>query len=426
MGGKRHGSARQRKRGVAAAEELTLRTTSAGRVVEKKDDASLFMIDTVGDVHASQRLRAEAAKAEKAKKRKEPPLELGKKVARILKRGGVARPPPKTRTRRRRPGGFDLWDEDADVSTDARTVVVPTTRGAAPSAAGTAPIRMEELVVSSSSKSRDDVSVLPVSNRSAKAREERRRLRSAFASRGAAVEVAGPGQSYRPDPEHHQEAVGAALDVELRRNEAVRYNAAPISDATPTTERDDDDETESESESDSDHDPDVALDPAALARARRPEKVTRAKRRKQQRVREQNLAAEVRRRERRLLHDALEARRHSRALTAEDRAAEERRRVAEELRAEARSAPVTTKDLHRTMDPRRVPSLPVALTEELTSSSSLRTVRPKGDLVSDRLHSLAARKLANTKRPRRQRSQQGKRRKFVKGGADRVNGTDLF
>ena len=68
-------------------------------------------------------------------------------------------------------------------------------------------------------------------------------------------------------------------------------------------------------------------------------------------------------------------------------------------------------------DPIRAPSLPVALTEELgkAGGGSLRTVTPKGSLVTDRLESMVARGMIQKKKTDGRRIVQGKRRKKVVG-----------
>ena len=64
--------------------------------------------------------------------------------------------------------------------------------------------------------------------------------------------------------------------------------------------------------------------------------------------------------------------------------------------------------------------MPFALTEELkeTGGGRLRTVRPKGSLLKDRMESLGARGLANRRTLQKKNVVQGKRRK-MKGGKHR-------
>ena len=57
------------------------------------------------------------------------------------------------------------------------------------------------------------------------------------------------------------------------------------------------------------------------------------------------------------------------------------------------------------------PTYPVALTSEL-KSGSLRTIKPKGSLVTDRMASFQDRDMAAKKQTKRKRRAQGKRRKL--------------
>jgi hypothetical protein len=43
-----------------------------------------------------------------------------------------------------------------------------------------------------------------------------------------AIDVAQSGQSYHPDPHEHQNVIGEALALELRRQEAEEYKNTPI------------------------------------------------------------------------------------------------------------------------------------------------------------------------------------------------------
>ena len=100
----------------------------------------------------------------------------------------------------------------------------------------------------------------------------------------------------------------------------------------------------------------------------------------------------------------------------------ERREELRRLRAERRTEPlgrgVATK--LSAIDPIRAPALPVALTEELAEQGggTLRTVRPKGSLLTDRMESLVDRKMAARKTLTKKNVVQGKKRK-MRGGKHR-------
>jgi nucleolar protein 53 len=70
------------------------------------------------------------------------------------------------------------------------------------------------------------------------------------------------------------------------------------------------------------------------------------------------------------------------------------------------------------LDPINAPSLQVALTDEL-KDGSLRTVRPKGSLLTDRMESMISRKMANRKAAHKKKVVHGKKRKNMKGGKGR-------
>ena len=97
---------------------------------------------------------------------------------------------------------------------------------------------------------------------------------------------------------------------------------------------------------------------------------------------------------------------------------EELRRLKAERQIEPLGKGVMTK--LSTIDPIRAPALPVALTEELAEQGggTLRTVRPKGSLLTDRMESLVDRKMAARKTLTKKNVVQGKKRK-MKGGKHR-------
>ena len=114
---------------------------------------------------------------------------------------------------------FDLWG-DNDNSTNnqkdgkkAGTKLVPVIVGSAASA-GTAPIVFKE--VSKASLRKDIQQPAAISNKELKRKE---RLKEK-ARKTVQVELAQPGQSYKPDEGQHQDVIGEALGIELRRKEA--------------------------------------------------------------------------------------------------------------------------------------------------------------------------------------------------------------
>jgi len=95
-----------------------------------------------------------------------------------------------------------------------------------------------------------------------------------------------------------------------------------------------------------------------------------------------------------------------------------RREELNSLKFEKRSQPIGSNVLSNLskLDPINVPSLPVALTEELKNSGGgLRSVKPKGSLLTDRMESMVSRKMAYRKKAYKKNVVEGKRRK-MKGG----------
>ena len=240
-----------------------------------------------------------------------------------------------------------------------------------------------------------------------------------------AVEVAHPGQSYHPDKEHHQDAIGNALSIEIRRNEAVEYKKKPISDGMSLFTKEfivgssDDSESEEEEESSDEEEEDTKTTTAKIIK--RKEKLTRAQRNKQKRVKAEQTSLKARKTHKQFLHQANEVHIHNKSIKKLEKEHIKRQSEISKLKQEKKSIPLG-KDVWTTLssfDPIRAPALPVALSSELqggngTSNSSggggLRTVIPKGSLVTDRLESMVARNMISKKKLNGRRVVQGKRR----------------
>ena len=118
------------------------------------------------------------------------------------------------------------------------------------------------------------------------------------------------------------------------------------------------------------------------------------------------------------MHQINEAHIHNKAVKKAEKEQAERQLELTKLRNEKRAQPLG-KDVWGTIsqkDPIRAPSLPVALTEELGGGNGgLRTVTPKGSLVTDRLESMVSRNMIQKKKADGKRIVQGKRRPKVRG-----------
>ena len=230
-----------------------------------------------------------------------------------------------------------------------------------------------------------------------------------------AVDVAHSGQSYHPDPSKHQDIIGEALALELRRKEADDYNKTSVSQGMSEETKallirsDDEHDSDDDDDDDDEHDKngDGSLGPLSQL-TKRPEKLTKAQRNKQKRHRALETEIKERKRSKKLLNSVSELKRYQRELRKKDETDKARREFIKEQKQEAERKPLGT-NLWQSMsqqDPVETPALPVALTEEL--QSSLRSIKPKGSLLTDRLASYRDRKMADPK-------QVGDRKKVVQG-----------
>mmetsp|Transcript_31834 Transcript_31834/g.48828 ORF Transcript_31834/g.48828 Transcript_31834/m.48828 type:complete len:422 (+) Transcript_31834:165-1430(+) len=230
-----------------------------------------------------------------------------------------------------------------------------------------------------------------------------------------AVDTAHGGQSYHPDPQQHQDMIGEALSLELRRKQAIDYNKAPISQGLS-------EETKAlmvtEEESDSSDDDDSSGDEVDMVVVRKKEKLTRAQRNRQKRIRAEQAALDEKKRQKKLLNAVHDVKQMKKDLAQMAREKKERKEWIQLQKQQEEEKPAGTNILEKRaeQDPIRVSALPVALTEEL--GGSLRTLKPKGSLVTDRIDSLVDRKMAN-------RKYVGDKKKVVQGKKRKVRNKDL-
>lgn len=312
---------------------------------------------------------------------------------------------------------YDIWDEPSQPNKKAKLVAVTTGRVAQ---GGTAPVEIVSVQKNLPNTSGDtDFEVTPLSGQVlSKKQHKARKHAQLIAKPSLALEIAHPGQSYRPDKEQHQDAIGEALSIEIRRNEAEEYKKAPISNGMSAfTQGYIIRESDSDESSDEEDDDDIA---GSAKLIKKKDKLTRAQRNKQKRVKAEQTALLERKQQKQFMHQINEVKKHDKALKEADKKATEKQKELSQLKEEKQSKPLG-RDLWNAVsqkDPIRAPSLPVALTEELEGKSnggSLRTVTPKGSLVTDRLESMVARGMISKKKVDGRRIVQGKRRKKVVG-----------
>jgi len=386
--------------------------------LQTKSDDALFVMDTTGDVGKRKaKVLTRSEKEEKRLAKLETSSTTLRKIRKMIKEKGVegvvamANKSNKKKERAADAGCFDLWDEGDGASTKKRKTKLIVNRNVPMSMAGTAPV-----VVTADTSSH--LFAPAASNKMLKARK----IAKLTARSKLAVETALPGQSYRPDGEQHQDVIGAALAIEVRRNDAVEEKNKPLAkgmspDVLEIIVGSSDDESDSDSD-DSGTDDGNNNNPATTPRKKR-EKLTRAQRNKQRRIRAERAAALAAKNEKRFLQSVFDTKKINKQLTSSAAASQEKREQIQKLKDEARAIPlgVNVFDAISERHPEYVPSLPVPLTEELECSNggALRRVKPKGSLLTDRLASMAVRGMA---RMRTEQTKGAKKKMRIKPGKD--------
>lgn len=233
-----------------------------------------------------------------------------------------------------------------------------------------------------------------------------------------AVQVAHAGQSYHPDVSHHEDVLGEALALELRRTQVQNYQKAPLSAGMSAKTKSlllgDDDSSSDEEEDDDDKETDMN-DGEPVITKKKAEKLTKAQRNKQKRHRVLEKEIADRKREKKLLNSLSNVKKWKKEMTKEEQAKKERQTLLAQLKKDSERTlghNVWQRKSSKKFDaPLHVPTLPVALRGEL--QSSLRSVQPKGSLLQDRMESLCDRNLTTNKQRGgdKRRIVQGKKRK---------------
>ncbi len=435
MGKKRGAVVRAKKRADEAAAELLEQTIDNQEIAhfEEKEDSELFVIDN------TPKGATVSAAAEKKNKRKQSPLlnlkqskknriseneerQINKILSThstdtVLSLAKAEEQRMMTRKRSKRIAGnaktnFDLWGNGDDVN-EKDTKLIPVKSGIA-AAAGTAAIEFK--AVTKTSLRMDIQQPAEFSKKQLKFRA----LGKEKARKTIKIDLAQPGQSYRPDKEQHQDVIGEALSIELRRKEAEDYVETPIGGGGMSADTlallvGSSDEGSSDEEDD-EYDADIT---STIPPMKRKEKLTRSQRNKQKRVKALQVSIEERKRVKKLLNSVQDAKKISKEIRKEEFERVTKRKEINALKEEEKAKPLGINIIEKLskLDPINAPALPVALTEEL-KDGTLRTVKPKGNLLTDRLESMISRKMANRKTTDIKRMAQGKKRR-MKGGKGR-------
>jgi nucleolar protein 53 len=373
---------RAKKRSKLAVDELQEKQADhlASATVTDKKDTELFVLDVTGEtVHQSQQVTKQKRKKETglSEKDKQAVAKLVEKhegsAAKLKELAAQGRQTAANSQRRVRTKGvrgqtaarFDLWSTNHD-AVAAVSKIVAHTPGIGASLAG-------------------------ISDQHSLIKAKRAQAPS---QRGLAVDLARSGQSYHPDPVAHKAAIDKAFGIEKRRQDAVDYMETPISNGLSEETRammvgDSDTEDEDDADNADDNDGPVGLMP------KRALKLTRAERNKKKRVREEQMIVDKRRINKKLMNEVSEIPRYNKETKKKTRAKQEQKEREETLKRLKKPRGADVEQKISNANPVNAPTLPVALSSEL--KSSLRTLKPKGSLLVDRLSSFRDRKLAPTR-----------------------------
>jgi nucleolar protein 53 len=393
---------RSKKRGAEFEKEIveTQAVQAEEGAVTEKADEELFVLDTTAVVPSKKQL----AKKEKKEKREKTvsakeqsqiqklvETHSAKQLEAMAKQTSItAKRAPKTIKMKKSRPTFDIWVDEEDTN--------PKKRKASAIVVSSGP----HGIVPSTHVKIGTTRALPAQAPKNKAKMP------------VNVDLAKSGQSYNPDGKDHKKAIEEALKVETKREKAEREAkesaSQGMSEETKALLLGD---TDSEDEEDSDDEDKDSGDETKVAPEKRPEKMTRAQRNKQKRIRAEQWEIQERKRQKRLQHELRGVKAAGRKLKKE----EEERRAAkekmEQLKLEGERS--KGKDIYLQLadeNPRYAPTYPVALPGELKSGASLRTIKPKGSLVTDRMVSLMDRDMTAKKQLKLKKRVEGKRRKL--------------
>jgi len=217
--------------------------------------------------------------------------------------------------------------------------------------------------------------------------------------KAVAVEVAKAGQSYHPDSEAHQKIIERAVQLELRRESAIRQSKSPLAKGLTEETRaillgDSDTDESSDNDDEAEGDEGLAKNDSEVAFKAVPtkEKLTRAQRNKQKRLRSERKELEKQKLLKKRMNQVGELPRFKKELKRKEKELEEKRqerlRAQEEARKKLRG--VNLEEAVSKQNPITAPTVPVTLDvatakEGEVTSSSLRTLRPKGDPLTERM-----------------------------------------
>jgi nucleolar protein 53 len=401
---------RSSKRGKEAAYEIVeTKAVDVGESgVTNKPDEELFVLDTTAIVPSKKqqqkkedRLKRKNASESASTKEQTQIQKLVdthsvKTLNKLVKKTAVdgKRAPKNIKGRQVRPT-YDLWD-DADDNVDSTAITKAATRAASDKNTKIALAKKVGGIVPSEHMKFATKKALPAPTKKEKL---------------VTVDIARSGQSYNPDRKEHKSAIEEALIVETKRQQAEKEANTSASQGMSAETKalllgDSDTEDEDENQNGEEDDDTKVIQ-------KRPEKFTRAQRNKQKRVRIEQYEIQERKRQKRVQHEQRGTKSKLTQLKKDEAKKKEEKEKLELLKIESERS--KGKNVYQTLadqNPRYAPTYPVALPEELKSGTSLRTIKPKGSLVTDRMVSLMDRDMTTKKQLKLKNRVQGKKRKL--------------
>lgn len=417
MGKKLQGAAlRAKKRQQAQLEELQEKQAEqvSQQAAADKTNEELFVLDTTGDTVPHHQRPAKQKKqkkgtvwSEREKKEMEKLLQKHSKeqLATMAQKGrkffdksnhlkthGIRRAKAQT---------SDLWEEpsSAVAKKDERQTRKASSQANNNHDTVPSPQRDAKMVVSPGKKAVGGISTPLISLNKEEAEKKSVTPQSGTRKKRkkTAVDVAKSGQSYRPDPKEHQDVLREALEVETNRAKAEKEKNDPISPGMkPETKAllvGDSDTSDSEDEDSEDE----LVEITGHVFHKQKDKMTRAQRNKQKRIRREERDRQEAKKRKLAENSVYRINSFKKEINQEAESSKQRQEERQKREEEKEAVPLgkaVEKKLSE-QDPIAAPTYPVALSSEVRrKDASLRTILPKGDLVTDRMASFALRNLA--------------------------------
>jgi nucleolar protein 53 len=405
MGKKLRGAAlRAKKRSQTAVDEL--QELQAEKYVtdayKGKHDGELFVLDTVGDkknlpltlkpqpIKKTKRSKNELSDKDKKKIERLQQQHSAEELAQMVAKGKIdmelrqrVGPRRKRLTAASATPSFDMWKEDETKSQQVRE--------------------------KANSRASIYLAGIKPSHETVKAK----RLDEFNKKQAVAVDVAKAGQSYRPEPGAHNLLIKKAAELEVMREQTIEELKKPLAQGMSAETRalllgdSSDEESSSDSENGEDDTPVGAI-------PRREDKLTRAQRNKQKRLREESTAARLAKRQKLLEKQVGELPKFKKDLKQKERQAAQPKLDV--------SVRVPGKDIEEAAfrrNPLKAFSVPLALEE----AGNLRTLQPKGSLIQERIASFQDRNLVPRKT---NKNNIQKRRKVKVKGKETIAGDTII